>query len=296
MSYRLPPLNAFRVFEAVARHESFTKAADELFLSQGAVSYQIKSLEEKLGMTLLLRSARAVTLTPEGTRLLPVVCSALRRLQEEIAAIKAEQEGGVLTIALSTYTATRWLSPRINSFLRTAPGTRIQIHHSLEDPLPGPGGADLAIRWGRGRWSGLEARLLIPSPMLPYCSPELAAELSQPADIARATLLREDPPFDLWEAWVEHAGLDAATIGQSLVISDSNVRVQAAVDHQGLVLADVLAAPEIESGRLVAPFGIALEGWGYYLLYEAALAEKPAVAAFLDWAANEKIAKGLQFR
>ncbi len=296
MSFRLPPLNAFRVFEAVARHESFTKAADELFLSQGAVSYQIKSLEEKLDMTLLLRSARAVTLTAEGSRLLPVVRSALRRLQEEIAAIKAEREGGTLTIALSTYVATRWLSPRITDFLEAAPGTKIQLQHSLDDPLPGPGSADLGIRWGHGAWAGLQAKLLIPSPMQAYCSPALAAEIARPADIARFTLLREEPPFDLWEAWLECAGLDPAVAGPSQIISDSNVRVQAAVDHQGLVLADVLVAPEIESGRLVAPFDIALDGWGYYLLYEAAMAEKTAVSAFLDWARNEKAANGLRFR
>lgn len=296
MPYRLPPLNAFRVFEAVARLQSFTKAADELFLSQGAVSYQIKSLEDKLGMTLLLRSARAVTLTPEGSRLLPVVRSALNRLQEEITAMKAEREGGVLTIALSTYAAARWLSPRIKDFLEAAPGTKIQLQHSLDDPLPGPGSADLAIRWGRGHWPGLEAALLIPSPMLPYCSPMLAAEISRPEDITDHTLLREEPPFDLWEAWMECAGLDATAAGPGQVISDSNVRVQAAVDHQGLVLADVLVAPEINSGRLVAPIEVALNGWGYYLLYEPAAADRTAVAAFLDWALDKKAASALRFR
>ncbi len=283
MSYRLPPLNAFRVFEAVARHGSFTKAGDELLLSQGAVSYQIKSLEKKLEITLLQRSARAVTLTEEGARLLPVVRTTLSRLQEEIAAIQAERGGGTLTIALSTYVATRWLSPRINAFLRAAPGTRIQLRHSLEAPLPGPGGGDVAICWGRGHWPGLEAELLISSPMQPFCSPDLAAELSKPADLLHMNLLREEPPHDLWDAWLDGAGLDPAAAGPGVIISDSNVRVQAAVDHQGPVMADVLVAPELESGRLVAPFQIALEGWGYYLLYEAATAERPALAAFLSW-------------
>ncbi len=294
MTYRLPPLNAFRVFEVVARLASFTNAADELLLSQGAVSYQIKSLEEKLGMNLLIRSARSVTLTPEGERLLPVVRSTLRRLQEEIAAIQAERNGGSLTIALSTYVAVRWLSPRINGFLKAAPGTRILLRHSLEDPLPGPGGGDVAIRWGRGRWPGLQAEPLILSPMLPYCSPELAAGLDQPGDIRRQLLLREDSPFDLWEAWMELAGLEPLSTQSSLVVSDSNVRVQAAVDHQGLVLADVLVAPELASGRLVAPFDIALEGWGYFLLYEASMADKPALAAFLAWARAEKAASAVR--
>ncbi len=284
MTYRLPPLNAFRTFEVVARLQSFSKAAGELLLSQGAISYQIKNLEEKLDIVLLHRNARNVTLTEEGARLLPVVRSALRRLEEEIAAIHAERQGGILTIAISTYVATRWLSPRINDFLRHSPGTVIQLRHGVEDPVPGPGGVDLAIRWGQGHWPGFAAEPLIGSPMQPYCSPTLARRLSQPRDLLALTLLREEPPFDLWEAWLARAGLAAEAPMYALTISDSNVRVRAAVDSQGVVLADVLVAEELARGSLVAPFDIALEGWGYFLLYEPALADKPAVAAFLEWA------------
>jgi len=284
MAYRLPPLNAFRTFEAVARLRSFSKAAEELLLSQGAISYQIKNLEEKLDIVLLHRDARSVRLTEEGARLLPIVRSAIRRLEEEIAAIHAERKGGILTIAISTYVATRWLSPRINDFLRRAPGTVMQLRHGIEDPVPGPGGVDLAIRWGQGHWPGFAAEPLIMSPMRPYCSPEFASRLREPSDLLATILLREEPPFDLWETWLARAGLGAETPKHALTISDSNVRVRAAVDSQGVVLADVLVAEELSRGSLVAPFDLALEGWGYFLLYEPELVDKPAVAAFLEWA------------
>ena len=281
----LPSLNGLRVFEAAARHQSFTVAAEELAVTQGAVSYQIRRLEGALGIDLFRRKTRQVALTVEGERLFRAAHRLLRDLDDELRAISPRSDRMMLTVAVSTYVATRWLSPRLGRFFSTHPEITLRLQHSVNDPTFAVEDVDMAIRWGDGKWPGVAAELLLASPMMPVCAPGLiegGASTRGPEDLHGHTLLHDQPGIDLWGEWLAKAGVEGPEAGLGLAITDPNVRVQAAIDGQGVVLADCLIE-SIASGRLVAPFDVVLEGYGFHMLYEREAARRPAFRRFREW-------------
>ena len=283
---KLPPLKALHAFEAAARHSSFSLAAAELALTQGAISYQVKQLERRLGARLFDRHTRRVELTPDGRGLYRAVHRAFTDLDDEIGRIFPGHAASRLTVAVSTYFVTRWLSPRLGRFLNAHPGMSVRLHHAVNDPDFAIGDVELAVRWGKGRWPGAESELLFALPMIMVCAPALLEgprALGRLEDVRRQTLLRDQFDLDLWPEWLDEAGLGSVNLADEPVIVDPNVRVLSAIDGHGLVLANPLVQPEIDAGHLAEPFDIRLHGYGYYLLWKQGTGTGQPFRLFHDW-------------
>jgi LysR family glycine cleavage system transcriptional activator len=290
-SDRLPALAALRAFEAVARHASFTRAAEELGVTQGAVSYQVRELEAELGLALFRREGRGVRATEAAERLLPSFRRALGEIADAIAAVAPAGAEPKLTVALSTYFAAHWLSKRLGGFSQRHPAIRIRLQHP-EFSAFAADEVDMAIRWARADWkvADLVAEFLFEASIAPVCSPALRdgpPRLVEPGDIPRHTLLRDEVTREAWAAWWSLAGIARPIPAREVTINDPNVYIQAAIDGQGIALADDLVADDVALGRLVEPFDIRLGGYGYFLVYPRDRPLKPAARAFRDWIAEE---------
>lgn len=268
---KITSLNSLRTFEVAARCLSFTRAATELHVTQAAVSYQIRQLETQLGVILFHRSIRKISLTEAGERLYKVTRSSLRTIDTEVQQLIPTPETPRLAIGVSTYVAVRWLSGRLNMYLDRHPDISLQLLHDINEKDFDIGQYDLAIRWGKAPWPGVASQELLSMPMMPVCTPafmEANDGLKNPRDLKNVTLLRDSENIDLWPIWLEKAGVDPRSVGNGRTITDPIVRIQAALDNQGIVLGDNLLADEITHGRLVRPFDIELEGYGYHLLWD----------------------------
>ncbi len=275
-----------RTFEVAGRKMSFTKAAEELHITQGAVSYQIRELESRLEVKLFHRAIRKISLTDAGERLHRVTRRALIDIDTEIQALTTSQKMVPLTVVVSNYVATRWLSKRLNGFLNVHPEIVLQLQHAVNTPDFEVGMYDLAIRWGRAPWNDAISHELLPMNMAPVCAPSLLKGdngLRYPKDLCHATLLRDQENVDLWPAWLDKAGIAEESVGISRTIADPVVRTQAAVDGQGVMLADDLVADELASGALVIPFDMVLEGYGYYLLWAQDVELSQNATDFRNW-------------
>jgi LysR family glycine cleavage system transcriptional activator len=276
------------MFEATARHSSFTKAANELHVTQAAVSHQLRALEEQLGIKLFQRSTRRLTLTPAGHRLLPAVGDAFETLGRAVADIGRGER--LLAITTTPSFGARWLAPRLGRFSAAYPDIELSVRHSTTVLDLRREGLDFAIRWGKGRWAGVEAELIGPSAATLVAAPAYAKHLGLklPADVARATLLHEDTRED-WIEWLLVAGLDRALARRGIIFDDENALIQAALDGQGLALmARSLAEGDLAAGRLISPFDLTLaEGYGYYLVYEPQALARPKNAAFRAFITKE---------
>lgn len=282
---KLPSLPALRAFEAAARLGSGARAAAELFVTPGAVSHQIKSLEAQLGYPVFGREGRGLVLTPEGKRLAQVVNRLLVGVAQELAAIKREHETPRLTVtALSSFSA-RWLTPRLGRFIEDHPEIELWVQSSTTlERLGGPGGIDLAIRMGSGQWPGVHAEHFFDECFMVVASPKLAGGLpSSPAELAGRPLLRA--AGEPWKPWFELAGLPWPEPGQGLIFSDSGLLVQAAVDGQGIALARrSLAQDDVAAGRLVQLFAQTLPfHWSYWLVTPNPPPHRPVLQTFIDW-------------
>ena len=288
---RLPPLAAVRAFEAAARLGSFTRAGDELGMSQAAVSYQIKLLEDRVGTALFLRLPRGVRLTDTGRRLATGVGEAFETLRQTFAEV-AQAAGGVLTISAIPAFATNWLAPRIGSFQLRHPD--IAVRMTTENRLVefGREEVDVGIRAGRGGWSGLAAHRLFPLHYAPVCSPELLQRLGpvrEPADLLRLPLLTPTDPW--WRLWFERAGVAADGIGTraGIVLDSQQIEGRAALAGQGVAMVTpFLWAAELASGRLVQPFDLVGDDeWSIWLVYPPARRNLAKVRAWRDWLLEE---------
>jgi LysR family glycine cleavage system transcriptional activator len=295
MFQHLPSLKALQAFEAAARLGSFNAAATELSVTPGAISYQIKQLESSLENPLFYRRTRQVELTDAGMRLHRTVHRLFQELKSEIERISPERKETQLTVSVTTYFVTRWLSPRLGKFLSAYPEINVRLQHSVNDPDFTVEDADVAIRWGDGEWNdsrlaGSHSELLFTLPMIAVCSPKLLTgnkPIKKPDDISQHILLKDQPGIDCWPEWLQLAGVEANEINTSADIVDPNVRIQSAIDGHGLVLANPLLNADIQSGSLSEPFYIRLHGYGYYLLSTPQAAKNSAFRLFRRWLLDE---------
>ena len=285
MFSHLPSLKALHAFESAARLLSFADAANELSVSPGAISYQIKKLEEALSTPLFKRKTRSVELTSAGQTLFQITHRQFQELDSALSSIAPAKQNTPLTVSVSTYFVTRWLSPRLGKFLNSHPDITIRLQHSVNDPDFNVDDTDVAIRWGDGSWPGSNAHLLFSMPMIAVCSPELLNgkhSLRSLNNIKHHTLLRDQASTDYWPEWLKKANLEQP-LATGPVIVDPNVRVQSAIDGHGMTLANPLLDSTISEGALCEPFDIRLEGYGYYLVYSNQAEGIRQYQVFRDW-------------
>ncbi len=277
MKHNLPSLDALKVFEAAARQLSFSLAARELFITKGAVSYQIRKLEQELDCALFRRSVRQVYLTDAGQQLLQTTQRLFAELTATLEQIKPGETRRDVVIGATTYVALRWLSPRISEFSVRHPEVSILLQHAVNSTDFRLQDVDFAVRWCPMEGGTSNKRPLeLPMPLFPVCSPrlladnpDLAGRIDLPRDqfaaapLTSIPLLCEDRDFDLWQAW--YGTRAGALENPRRVIADANVRTQAAIDGLGWTLADSMMQRELDAGLLVAPFWHRLDGYGYAL-------------------------------
>lgn len=292
MAKPLPPLNGLRAFEAAARHLSFTRAADELNVTQSAISHQIRALEERLGVRLFRRLNQALVLTDAGQLLLPSVRDAFERLRTGLERIMEHESSGVLTISVSPSFASRWLMGRIGRFRSRHPEIHLRISASQHEVDFGrEADIDLALRHGLGVWEGLRADRFLTDEIFPVCSPSMLNRqppLECPADLRHHVLL-EDTLHPYWAAWLAAAGLSDLTPSSELVFDDIGIAMEAALNGQGIAMARAtLVAEELEAGRLVRLFDLRLPAsYGYHVVCPEATADRPKIAKFRAWIMEE---------
>ncbi|WP_027230561.1 LysR substrate-binding domain-containing protein [Phyllobacterium sp. UNC302MFCol5.2] len=283
----LPPLASIRVFEAAARHGSFTKAAEELGMTQAAVSYQIKLLEERIGAQLFLRRPRQVTLTEVGARLSPVISDAFDMMRAAIAATR-ENADGVLTISTIPTFAANWLVPRLGSFQLAQPNLAVRLRANREIIDFSRQDADIGIRSGSGKWPGLVAHRIFDADFTPMLSPKLAASIGgvkSPEDLLRLTIV--DPGDPWWRLWFNAAGIANPDLrgDPRSRFGDQHLEGKAVIAGQGVgILTPAFYETELAQGLLIQPFNIVGTADHYYwLVYPEARRNVPKIRAFRDW-------------
>ncbi|MFT5675413.1 MAG: LysR family glycine cleavage system transcriptional activator [Paraglaciecola sp.] len=287
MNRRLPPLNSLKAFEAAARHLSFTRAADELFVTQAAVSHQIKALEDFLSMKLFLRKNRSLLLTEEGQGYYLDLKDIFQALQEATERLLAKGAKGAITVALPPSFAIQWLVPRISQFSQLNPDIDVRIKAVDFDEGFLNDGVDVAIYYGKGKWPGLTSDKLHTEYLTPVCSPLLfqsGKPLNKLEDL-RHHMLLHDSSREVWKTWIRHFNVLGMNVNQGPIFSHSMLVLQAAALGQGIALGhSVLARPEIDAGRLVCPFEEKLiTKNAYYFVCHQSQAELGKIAAFRQW-------------
>ncbi len=287
MMRRIPPLAAVRVFEAAARHLNFTVAAAELNMTQAAVSYQIRLIEERLGTALFIRARRGVTLTPAGRRAGTLVSAAFDMLDDAFAEVR-EETSTVLSITAMPSFAAGWLAPRIGGFQIAHPEIAVRLDASNQLLDLAASGYDAAIRAGRGDWPELKLDFLARVHFTPMCSPaflERHQPLTRPEDLLALPRLSSD--VDWWPIWFAAAGVDPAQLAerQRMLMDTQSIEAAAAVAGQGVaLLTPMLWSGLVASGQLVRPFEqVAYDGVGYWLAIPEMRARLPKLRLFRDW-------------
>jgi LysR family glycine cleavage system transcriptional activator len=291
MPRRLPPLNALKAFEAAARHESFTRAAEELCVTQGAVSHQVKALEEELGLKLFNRERQRLVITEAGRAYLEVVRDALDRIAAGTERLLQRQSAGALTVSTSPNFAAKWLVHRLGRFAEAHPGIDLRVSATLHHVDFAREDVDLAIRHGDGQGSGLHVTRLCVEELAPVCSPKLLRGrngLRTPSDLSRHTLLHVNDRMD-WRKWLDAAGTKDIDPSRGPVLNQASMALDAAVDGQGVALArSALAAWDLIGTRLVRPFDLALPlAYAYWIVCPQATANLPKIVIFRDWLLSE---------
>lgn len=287
---QLPPLNAVRVFEAAARHESFSRAAEELYVTHGAVSHQVRALEETLGTPLFERRGKRLVLTEVGTRYAQQVRGALMMLADATREARARERSRQLVVSTMTSFAARWMTPRIGSFIERHPEIDLELQATTSLTDFARDDVDVVIRFGGGVYPGLHSEPLLDEVLFPVCSPMLnGGQLPKtPADLAHFTLLRSDDK--LWRGWFDAAGLAAfAEPRRGVLYHDSSNLLQAAIEGQGVALARrSLAMNDLLAGRIVRPFQIdGPSPWNYFFVCPPTLLQTPRVQALRTWLFEE---------
>jgi LysR family glycine cleavage system transcriptional activator len=293
----LPPLSALRAFEAAARLQSFSKAAEELNVTPAAVSHQIHALEEDLGVSLFNRRNRAVELTASARVLLPGLSEAFSGIQTSVRRLRAHNDTGTLNVTASPSFAGKWLVQRLHRFQERHP--EIDVRISATDAVVDltRGDFDIAIRYGTGRYPGLDVELLMKNEVFPACSPELLRDgppLETPADLRQHALIHDqqidrDPLAPTWSMWLKAAGVDDTDAVHGLSFNNNVLALEAALAGHGVTLAySTTAAADIAAGRLVRLFSLSLpDNFAYYIATAPGALERPKVKAFRNWLRQE---------
>ena len=299
MNGRLP-LNALRVFEACARHGSFLHAADELAITPGAVSRQIKALEAELEVRLFDRFNRAVRLTEAGTQLATGVRQGLSTLQSAVDAVRSRRDAPLVVTVIHSLAA-RWLVPRLHDFQRRYPDVQILVSASDAAADLTRDNVDVAIRLGRGPYPGLHVTHLFDTIMSPVCSPGLLERFGpfdHPNDLARVTLLHDvqmlaDEPE--WSDWLAAAGADEVDPRPGPRFSNTYLAVEAALADRGVALAHhAMVMDDVASGRLVRPFPLSVPSpFSQRILSLPEKADQPNIRRFRAWLLEQAQADGL---
>jgi LysR family transcriptional regulator, glycine cleavage system transcriptional activator len=300
MSFRLAGLASLRVFEAAARHLSFTRAAGELGLTPAAVSSQIRVLERQVGAPLFWRTSRNMRLTRQGVILIGAVTEALLIVDEAAARIASSSSGSrTLTVTTSPSFAAKWLVPRLQRFREACAEIDVRIHVSEQLVDFSQDDADVAIRFGNGSYPGMRSERLFGESVFPVCAPLLQQgdnPLMRPSDLRHHTLIHLDwqAQFDAWpdwRMWLLAAGVDGVDHTRGVHFSLTSLALQAAVDGQGVALGNTsLVGDDLAAGRLVKPFSFALElgpNFAYHLIAPQRSADEPIIKAFRDWVFSE---------
>jgi len=276
------PLNALRMFDAAARHLSLTRAAQELHVTQAAVSQHIRNLEERLGKPLFRRLPRGLALTDEGQALWPVVAQSFERIEQSLQQVAEPRPREILSVGVVGTFAIGWLIPRLSQFQQLHPyiDLRLLTNNNRVD-LAGEG-LDAAVRFGDGAWHGTHAQMLLRAPLSPMCAPMLAQQLREPADLARQTLLRSYRTQE-WEGWF--AGLDqTAPLARGAMFDSSLTLAEAAAQGAGIALLPArMFEHMLQQGRLVRPFAHEVDTGAYWLTYLKSRQASSALQTFRHW-------------
>jgi LysR family glycine cleavage system transcriptional activator len=290
MARRLPPLNGLKAFEAAARSESFTRAAEELNVTQGAISHQVKALEGTLGLRLFHRERQRLILTEAGRDYLAVVRDALDRIAVGTERLLQRQQGGALTVSTSPDFAAKWLINRLSRFAEQHPDVDLRVSATTHYVDFASEDVDVAIRHGDGNWPGMHVERLYSERLFPVCSPKLVAgrnRITKAVDLLKFPLLRLEDAKN-WARLFEAAGLKA-TVGPGPVLNRASMLIDAAIDGQGIVLArTALVARDLIDGRLVRPIGVSLRmAKTYWIVCPKAASKVPKIAKFRNWVLAE---------
>lgn len=297
---RLPPLNSLRAFEAAQRHMSFQKAAQELFVTPAALSYQIRQLEEYLNLKLFNRLNRAVELTVEGRMIAQGVEDSFALLSQTMMRLDRRKDDNVLVISAGPAFTAKWLTPRLYRFLNRWPDVDVRISASLKRVDLSAGDVDIGLRFGTGKYEGCTSTKLLKECMTPMFSPQFLTgpkAIKTPADLAGHTLIHDDTHvlaemFALpdWKKWVHAAGVDnVVDVGKGIHFDIADHALDAAANGAGVVLGrTVLADGDIKSGRLVAPFDLRMKAeYAFYVVVAENRISETNIKRFTDWITEE---------
>lgn len=294
---RLPPLNGLRVFEVAARHMSFTRAADELCVTNAAVSHQVKQLEEFLGLKLFDRNNNQLLLTGAGENYLPRIRDAFRSVQQATELLLSDT-ARPLRIGVPAALGSKWLVPRLFRFLNANPELRVEV--VTEPELQSLDSLDLLIAERQSVEPGTVTELFATTGFLPVCSPALAAQLDDLPSLLEHNLLHDRSAQRLahlptWRQWLEEVGLSESQARRSMGLSDTQLALQAAIDGQGVALGQqLLVEYDLAAGRLVSPFRTEVSlRLSYYLMYREGQLEQESTFALHQWLIEEARPKAL---
>ncbi|MBA8903464.1 transcriptional regulator GcvA [Phyllobacterium sp. P30BS-XVII] len=297
-SSTLPPLQALRAFEAVARLMSFRRAGEELLITQSAVSHHIRQLEEFLGLPLFIRKARSIALTPEGTDYLARTTDAFRLIATATSDLRSKSKRNVIRISLLPSFAANWLVSRLHKFQSRHPNIDLELDPTLRTADVAGGEVDIAIRYGDGNWTGVNSRLLMAEQLSPVVSPALlqtGPAIAALQDLLRHTLLFAKKPVD-WQVWADAVGLDLSH-ARTIQLTDYNITLQAALDGQGIAIGRMLLIHDhLRTGRLVQPFPQTITSirTAHWLVTPKDSKIGPATQAFIDWLIEETKAASVE--
>ena len=301
MRRSLPSLNALRSFDAAARHQSFTRAAEELCVTQGAVSHQVKALEAALGVKLFSRERTGLVITSAGRDYLAVVRDAFDRIALGTEQLTERQRSGPLAVSTSPDFAAKWLVHRLGRFAAAHPEIELNVSATMHHVDFASEEVDLAIRHGAGNWPGLDAVNLCPEELFPVCSPALLRRhggIRRPQDVLRFPLLHLNDRRD-WSKWLEAAGTSGARPLPGPVLNHASMLIDAAIEGQGVALArTTLAATDLLNDRLARPFSVAIPlSNTFWIICPKATRNLPKLVAFREWllaeaAADVQLLKG----
>ncbi|KNY34958.1 MULTISPECIES: transcriptional regulator GcvA [unclassified Agrobacterium] len=287
MAAELPSLKGLQAFEAAARYRSVTLASNELNVTPGAVSLQIRELEARLGVQLFFRKPRSIQLTREGERYYGALRTAFRMMREATAELTARSEITVLTLSCTPTFAVQWLMPRLPSFQQQHPhvDVRISVTNRLVDFSRDD--VDLAVRHGFGRYEGLESIRFIDDSTLPVCSPQFLEKygsLQEASDLKSVPLLHDENRNE-WRRWLEAAGASDVDASGGTVFIDSNGALDAAKAGHGIALTRrSLVSRELAEGALIAPFGKDMASTlAYFLVYPRRMLDNPDLVTLIEW-------------